>query len=470
MSHNQHKDHSRIFPATLLSQQQVWSGETRRWPAGVHLLLLTTVLVTLSLSLACNLADTPVPSPDTVVPPTTMPSSMIRQWAIDAVASSQYSDPDWSALQAVGPPDTPSCGDIVTAWASAGSNTIAWLNLYYDTPVHIREINIVQTYQPDQVVRVDLIDLSGEIVPLYSQEPYVARPCPYTLSIKIPQTDRVVQGIRITVDQSMLGLGWNEIDAVELVGLPGRGVAVRPAPEASPSLPSFSPTSVPIVTSPLIVEGSELTLEKYTDRTSFEARLNGRFNVVDFDDVDTSGDEPVSIEPDRYQATAGIIISGEQGQYVDDTFGFPNEFRAVSSPNMYAPGPPATGNTPPPRGGHHTDITFSVDGQRAAVAGFGVVFIDADFPGIGPSGIAIFDHNERQIGSESEFKGTNGSQLFQGLVVVDDQGDPTPVIFGVHLVNGNEWPAVDVGVIRIFCPERQSKREFTEENHRNYRV
>jgi hypothetical protein len=29
-------------------------------------------------------------------------------------------------------------------------------------------------------------------------------------------TDRV----RITVDQSQLGLGWNEIDAVELIGRP----------------------------------------------------------------------------------------------------------------------------------------------------------------------------------------------------------------------------------------------------------
>ena len=40
------------------------------------------------------------------------------------------------------------------------------------------------------------------------------------LSIDLGETDFLVHGVRITVDQSVLGLGWNEIDAVELVGIP----------------------------------------------------------------------------------------------------------------------------------------------------------------------------------------------------------------------------------------------------------
>jgi hypothetical protein len=57
---------------------------------------------------------------------------------------------------------------------------VEWLDVYYETPMYVTEINIIQTYNPDQVARVDLIDLDGEIVPLYTQEPHaVERPCPY---------------------------------------------------------------------------------------------------------------------------------------------------------------------------------------------------------------------------------------------------------------------------------------------------
>ena len=112
---------------------------------------------------------------------------------------------------------------------------------------------------------------------------------------------------------------------------------------------------------------------------------------------------------------------------------------------MYAPGPLATNNTPPPRGGHDTDITFLTNGQRAAVAGFGTVFIDADYPGLGPSSITVFGRNDRYLGGDMGFSGPNGSHRFRGIIVIDDQGNPIPAIVRVHLTNGNEWPSVDVG-------------------------
>ena len=176
--------------------------------------------------------ETPVPptSTPTLAPPTPIPTpEPISQWATDAAASSQYSDPDWSALQATGAPDTGECGDYGTAWAAAASGTVERLDVYYETPVYATEINIVQTYHPDQVAQVDLIDLDGESVLLYTQEPAaVQEPCPYVLTIETEQTDFLVQGVRITIDQSVLGLGWNEIDAVELRGVPGEGEATRP--------------------------------------------------------------------------------------------------------------------------------------------------------------------------------------------------------------------------------------------------
>jgi len=155
----------------------------------------------------------------------------IRQWAMEAEASSQYGDPNWSAVQATGAPDTPECGDEITAWASWGSSSVEWINLYYETPVYPTEINIVQTYNPDQVSQVDLIDMEGVFITVYTQETeQVDDLCPYTLSILVDQSDVLAQGVRITIDQSVLDLGWNEIDAVEIVGIPGEGTAVRPGP------------------------------------------------------------------------------------------------------------------------------------------------------------------------------------------------------------------------------------------------
>jgi hypothetical protein len=133
-----------------------------------------------------------------------------------------------------------------------------------------------------------------------------------------------------------------------------------------------------------------ILVEEFTDRGSFEARLEGTARVVDFDDIPTSPDgTPVAFEADRYAATRGIVITGTNGQYVSQTFTFPYDFPPSSPPNMYAPGP--MGSPPGDLGGHDTDVTF-VAGERAALAtGFGAVFIDADYPGEGPSSLAIFD-------------------------------------------------------------------------------
>jgi hypothetical protein len=66
-------------------------------------------------------------------------------------------------------------------------------------------------------------------VTVYTAQPkQVDEPCPYFLNIPVSQSDILAQGVRITIDQSVLGLGWNEIDAVEMVGTIGEGTPVRP--------------------------------------------------------------------------------------------------------------------------------------------------------------------------------------------------------------------------------------------------
>jgi sugar lactone lactonase YvrE len=152
----------------------------------------------------------------------------IRQWAAEAVASSEYSDPDWAAFQATGAPDTDGCGDYATAWASLEQDTIEWLELTYDLAVTPTEVNIYQSHVPDQVVRVELLDENGAYHEIYTAAPAMTD-CPYVLSIPVEGADYQVVGVKITIDQSQIGLPWNEIDAVELVGLAVSGGAQPPA-------------------------------------------------------------------------------------------------------------------------------------------------------------------------------------------------------------------------------------------------
>jgi len=209
--------------------------------------LSLVVLVLMASSLSCSLLNKAVqtealptelppiesfPTVDNQTLPTIAPGGStqeVRQWAGEAVASTEYGSEDWSAARAVGVTDTYECGDNVTAWAASSSNTVEWINLYIHTPMYLTEINIVETYNPDQVVKVELIDMQGQYVTVYTAQPkQVDEPCPYFLNIPVSQSDILAQGVRVTIDQSVLGLGWNEIDAVEMVGTIGEGTPVRP--------------------------------------------------------------------------------------------------------------------------------------------------------------------------------------------------------------------------------------------------
>ena len=143
----------------------------------------------------------------------------VRQWAISAEASSEFADPEWAAAQATGAPDTPRCGDYQTAWATAGSDTVESISLSYTLSVNVTGVNIIQSFNPNQVVQVELVgDFERAVTVFESQPMQVDQPCPYTLSIPIEKTEGRFNKVRITVDQSVLGLGWNQIDAVELIG------------------------------------------------------------------------------------------------------------------------------------------------------------------------------------------------------------------------------------------------------------
>ena len=162
---------------------------------------------------------------------TNLPNGTISQWASFAIASSEFSDESWAAFQAEGAPDTYDCGDSITAWAAAKSSTVEWIELHYDIPVEVTEINIYQSYNPDQVVAVELLATDGKSIPVFTQAQTAEENCPYILSLAV-NSNFASDGIRITIDQSALN-DWTEIDAVELIGLRIDDANAHPANETA---------------------------------------------------------------------------------------------------------------------------------------------------------------------------------------------------------------------------------------------
>lgn len=145
----------------------------------------------------------------------------IRQWAIGAEATSQYGDTSWSAAQATGEPDTDTCGDITTAWASSNSTGQDTLTLEYAVAVIPQEISVYQTYNPGSIISISLITVDGETITLPdSADPPGNTECPGVFKLDVEDVNQLVIGVIIELDQT-IGGSWNEIDAVELVGVAG---------------------------------------------------------------------------------------------------------------------------------------------------------------------------------------------------------------------------------------------------------
>lgn len=163
-----------------------------------------------------------IPAPnegETVVgqPAPTPGEGEISQFATGATASSQYSEPSWSAMQVVGAPDTAGCGDLSSAWASLYSSGKDWLLPTYDQPVIPTRIMIYQTYNPGAVSLVEVLDEVGNSIIVYEADPTILSQCPYMLEIEVRDVNTLVRSVRLTIDQS-INNDWTEIDAVQLFG------------------------------------------------------------------------------------------------------------------------------------------------------------------------------------------------------------------------------------------------------------
>jgi formylglycine-generating enzyme required for sulfatase activity len=126
---------------------------------------------------------------------------------------------EWGPEQATGAPDTKEAGDLPTAWASLEPDAGAeWLEVSFEKSVEIDEVRIRETFNPGAVCKIvaisndkkEIVLWEGEGNPMKAPADMVVRP---VLGIKSDQ-------IKIYFDTKRVR-GWNEIDAVELVGVDG---------------------------------------------------------------------------------------------------------------------------------------------------------------------------------------------------------------------------------------------------------
>ncbi len=128
---------------------------------------------------------------------------------------------NWGPEQATGAPDTHQAGDIPTAWASLRSDGgVEWLRVDFDKATAISEIRIRETYNPGAVSKVTavlMISKEVERTLWEGQDPTTEAPADFTVKVK---GNVVTKSIKIYLDTTRRH-GWNEIDAVELVGKDG---------------------------------------------------------------------------------------------------------------------------------------------------------------------------------------------------------------------------------------------------------
>lgn len=143
----------------------------------------------------------------------------LHQWAEGAAASSEYEADRWSARQATGRPDTEEGGDRPTAWASKDADGgQEWLELRYALELRPSRIRVHETYNPGAVVKAEALAADGTWTALWAGKA-APREGQGWLTIEVRPGAAPTRTIRLTIDSAAVA-GWNEIDAVELIGDP----------------------------------------------------------------------------------------------------------------------------------------------------------------------------------------------------------------------------------------------------------
>ncbi len=125
----------------------------------------------------------------------------------------------WGPEQMIGAPDTPQAGDFPTAWASLDPDGgTEWVVLDYPKEVEVGQVRVRETLGPGTIFMVSAILADGsEKILWHGTEPAADAPVEMEFN---PSSHVRSRRLRVQLDTSKVP-GWNEIDAVELVGTDG---------------------------------------------------------------------------------------------------------------------------------------------------------------------------------------------------------------------------------------------------------
>jgi hypothetical protein len=144
------------------------------------------------------------------------------QWATAATASSTYNDAKdkdrFSAQQATGAPNVEKYSDDGRAWApKTPDGGIEWLDLTFANPVHASEVRVRESMGSGAVIKVEMYDETGVAHVAWTGIDPTAE-LNY-LILKFKPTEYKTKRVKVTLATNIIP-GWNEIDAVQLVGKP----------------------------------------------------------------------------------------------------------------------------------------------------------------------------------------------------------------------------------------------------------
>lgn len=140
------------------------------------------------------------------------------QWAHKVVdKSSQYSEKQFSAEQALGAPNVlPAFRESPCAWSpfKKGSRLDEYLHLEFKSPMRIKQVAAAESYAPGAVSRIYLYDTQGKEYQVYQNDsPRPLAEQGRMLIVTFPLTSYMVKQVKIVLNTLEMTT-WNHIDAV----------------------------------------------------------------------------------------------------------------------------------------------------------------------------------------------------------------------------------------------------------------
>jgi len=142
------------------------------------------------------------------------------QWATDAKASSTFNDANgntsYSASQATGEPNVQAYSTTPQAWSSKTPDSgIEWLELTFAKPVRANAVRVRESSGSGALIKIEVFDEKGVAHTVWSGADST-KELNYLIA-EFPKTAFMTNRVKLTLATNVVS-GWNQIDAVQLVG------------------------------------------------------------------------------------------------------------------------------------------------------------------------------------------------------------------------------------------------------------